>query len=65
MEKEHLAEVMPAKRLQLDCPEPDFTDWEAHGQDALTSSRDKDVTVALVGKYTSHFTTLISVLWRR
>ncbi len=48
MEKERLAHVV-CKRLGIDCPEPDLKDWEAM-VDAWKHP-EKEVTVALVGKY--------------
>ena len=50
MEKEHLADVV-CEKLCLVCPEPDITEWQ-NMVDTL-KNLDKDVTVALVGKYTS------------
>ena len=59
MEKEHLAEVA-CKCLQLDCPEPDLTEWRAM-IDAWKHP-EHDVTVALVGKYTQLHDAYISVV---
>ena len=59
MEKENLAQVA-CECLHLDCPEPDLTDWESM-VDALRNPT-KDVTVALVGKYTQLHDAYISVV---
>ena len=59
MEKEHLAEVA-CQCLQLDCPEPDLTEWRAM-IDAWKHP-EHDVTVALVGKYTQLHDAYISVV---
>ena len=59
MEKERLADVA-CECLHLDCPEPDMKEW----QDMVYNLKnlDKDVTVALVGKYTSLHDAYISVV---
>ncbi|MBQ8042737.1 MAG: CTP synthase [Clostridia bacterium] len=59
MEKEHLADVV-CKCLHLDCPTPDLKDWEDM-VDALKNPK-KEVTVALVGKYTALHDAYISVV---
>lgn len=59
MEKEHLADVV-CEKLCLDCPEPDINEWQ-NMVDTL-KNLDKDVTVALVGKYTSLHDAYISVV---
>jgi len=59
MERENLAKVA-CECLQLDCPEPDLKDWEDM-VDALRHP-DKEVTVALVGKYTQLHDAYISVV---
>ena len=59
MEKEHLAQVA-CECLNLDCPEPDLTDWMAM-VDSLRTPTD-EVTVALVGKYTQLHDAYISVV---
>ena len=59
MEKENLARVA-CECLQLDCPEPDLKDWEEM-VDALRHPN-RDVTVALVGKYTQLHDAYISVV---
>ena len=59
MEKEHLAQVA-CECLHLDCPEPDLTDWEAM-VDALRTP-DKEVNIALVGKYIQLHDAYISVV---
>ena len=59
MEKEHLADVA-CECLHLDCPEPDMKEWQIM-VDTLKNLQ-KDVTVALVGKYTSLHDAYISVV---
>ena len=59
MERENLAKVA-CECLQLDCPEPELKDWEDM-VDALRHP-DKEVTVALVGKYTQLHDAYISVV---
>ena len=59
MEKEHLADVV-CKCLKLDCPEPDIKEWEDMVY-ALKNPQ-KEVTVALVGKYTALHDAYISVV---
>ncbi len=59
MEKEHLARVA-CDSLHLPCPEPDLKDWETM-VDALYHP-DKEVTVALVGKYIALHDAYISVV---
>lgn len=59
MEKEHLADIA-CKCLQLDCPDPDLTEWEKMIEDAKNLTQ--DVRVALVGKYTSLHDAYISVV---
>ncbi len=59
MEKENLAQVA-CECLHLDCPEPDLSDW-VDMVDALRYP-DKEVTVALVGKYTALHDAYISVV---
>ncbi len=59
MERENLAKVA-CECLRLDCPEPDLKDWEDM-VDALRHP-DKEVTVALVGKYTQLHDAYISVV---
>ena len=59
MEKEHLADVI-CECLKLDCPEPDITEWE--NMVNTIKNLEKDVTVALVGKYTSLHDAYISVV---
>jgi CTP synthase len=59
MEEEHLAQVA-CECLNLDCPEPDLADWAAM-IDAWKHPQ-KDVTVALVGKYTQLHDAYISVV---
>ena len=59
MEKERLAHVA-CECLHLPCPEPDLTDWE----DMVDALRfpDKEVEVALVGKYIQLHDAYISVV---
>lgn len=59
MEEEHLAQVA-CECLNLECPDPDLTDWITM-VDALRHPT-KDVTVALVGKYTQLHDAYISVV---
>ena len=59
MEKEHLADVA-CECLHLECPEPDMKEWQTM-VDTLKNLQ-KDVTVALVGKYTSLHDAYISVV---
>ncbi len=59
MEKEHLAEVA-CECLNLECPEPDLSDWKSM-VDTLYSL-DRTVEVALVGKYTQLHDAYISVV---
>ena len=58
-EKERLAHVV-CKRLGIDCPEPDLKDWEAM-VDAWKHP-EKEVTVALVGKYVQLHDAYLSVV---
>ncbi|ROR31520.1 CTP synthase [Mobilisporobacter senegalensis] len=59
MEKEHLADVV-CKCLELDCPAPDIKEWE----DMVHSLKhpEKNVKIALVGKYTQLHDAYISVV---
>lgn len=59
MEAEHLAQVA-CECLNLECPEPDLDDWISM-VDALRHPT-KDVSVALVGKYTQLHDAYISVV---
>ncbi len=59
MEKENLAKVA-CECLHLDCPEPSLDDW-IEMVDALRHPT-KDVTIALVGKYTQLHDAYISVV---
>jgi len=59
MEKEHLAQVA-CECLNLDCPEPDLTDW-TNMVDSLKSPT-SEVSIALVGKYTQLHDAYISVV---
>lgn len=59
MEKEHLAQVA-CECLHLDCPEPDLTDWIEMVQ-ALRNPN-KEVEIALVGKYIQLHDAYISVV---
>ena len=59
MEKERLAHVV-CKRLGIECPEPDLADWTAM-VDAWKHP-EKEVTVALVGKYVQLHDAYLSVV---
>ena len=59
MENEHLAQVA-CECLNLDCPEPDLTDWRAMVESLRTPTG--EVTVALVGKYVQLHDAYISVV---
>ena len=59
MEKEHLADVV-CESLHLDCPTPDLTEWEQMVNNLKNPT--KEVTVALVGKYTQLHDAYISVV---
>ncbi len=59
LEKEHLADVV-CECLHLECPAPDITEWETM-VDTL-KNLEGDVTVALVGKYTSLHDAYLSVV---
>ena len=59
MEEEHLADIA-CKCLNLDCPKPDLAEWENMVYSIKHLS--KDVTVALVGKYTALHDAYISVV---
>lgn len=59
MEQEHLASVA-LECLHLPCPEPDLSDWESM-VNALRNA-DKEVTIALVGKYISLHDAYLSVV---
>lgn len=59
MEKENLAQVA-CECLHLDCPDPDLKDWEEMVQ-ALRSPN-KEVNIALVGKYIQLHDAYISVV---
>ncbi len=59
MEEEHLAQVA-CECLHLDCPQPDLTDWK----EMVESLRhpNKEVNIALVGKYIQLHDAYISVV---
>ena len=59
MENEHLAQVA-CECLNLDCPEPDLTDWKAMVESLRTPTG--EVTDALVGKYVQLHDAYISVV---
>ena len=59
MEKENLAQAV-CECLNLPCPEPDLVEWTQMVKDLKTA--EKDVTVALVGKYISLHDAYISVV---
>ena len=58
MEQEHLAEVA-CESLKLPCPEPDLTEWSAMIDN--WKHPEKEVTIALVGKYIQLHDAYISV----
>lgn len=59
MEKENLAKVA-CECLHLDCPEPDLSDWKQMVHDLRNPN--KEVRIALVGKYTALHDAYISVV---
>ena len=59
MEAENLAKVA-CECLELDCPEPDLADWKQMVDDLCHP--DKEVKIALVGKYTALHDAYISVV---
>lgn len=59
MEKEDLATVA-CDCLKLDCPEPDLSDWKEMVENLRNP--DKEVNIALVGKYTQLHDAYISVV---
>lgn len=59
MEEEHLAQVA-CESLHLDCPEPDLEDWR--NMIHAWKHPEKEVTVALVGKYIQLHDAYISVV---
>ena len=59
MEAENLAKVA-RECLHIDCPEPDLTDWKQMVDDLRHP--DKNVKIALVGKYTALHDAYISVV---
>ncbi len=59
MEKEHLADIA-CECLDLDCPTPDLKAWETMVEALKHPSR--EVTIALVGKYTQLHDAYISVV---
>lgn len=59
METENLAQVV-CESLHLPCPEPDLSDW-THMVEALRHPN-KEVTIALVGKYTQLHDAYLSVV---
>lgn len=59
MEQEHLAEAA-CESLKLPCPLPDLTEWSAMVED--WKHPEKEVTVALVGKYIQLHDAYISVV---
>ncbi len=59
MEEEHLAQVA-CKCLHIACPEPDLKEWEAMIH--AWKNPEREVTVALVGKYTALHDAYISVV---
>lgn len=59
MENEHLAQVA-CECLNLECPEPDLSDWKAMVEALRTPIH--DVTIAIVGKYVQLHDAYISVV---
>lgn len=59
MENEHLAQVA-CECLNLECPEPDLTDWKAMVEALRTPTG--EITIALVGKYVQLHDAYISVV---
>lgn len=59
MEQDHLAEVA-CESLNLPCPEPDLTEWAAMIEN--WKHPEKEVTIALVGKYIQLHDAYISVV---
>lgn len=59
LEKEHLADVV-CDCLKLDCPEPDLKEWESMVH--ALKYPEKEVKIALVGKYTALHDAYISVV---
>lgn len=59
MERERLAQVV-CECLELPCPEPDLTDWQAMAESLRTP--EGEVTIALVGKYIRLHDAYISVV---
>lgn len=58
MEKEHLADVV-CNCLHIPCPEPDLQDWTEMVE--LMRTPDREVNIALVGKYTKLRDAYISI----
>ncbi len=58
MEEEHFADVA-CKCLNLPCPSPDLKDWESMVK--ALKNPEKEVTIALVGKYTQLHDAYLSV----
>lgn len=61
MEHEKLAHVA-CECLDLPCPEPDLTDWKEMVDALRHPDKDKEVTIALVGKYIQLHDAYISVV---
>lgn len=59
LEKEHLADIA-CECLHLDCPKPDLNEWESMVYNL--KHPEKEVTIALVGKYTALHDAYISVV---
>ena len=59
LEKEHLADVV-CKRLNLECPEPDMKEWE--DMVYALNHPEREVKIALIGKYTQLRDAYISVV---
>jgi CTP synthase len=58
LEKSHLSDIV-CRELQLDCPQPDLSDWEHMVQ--RIKNRDRQVTIGLVGKYVELHDAYLSV----
>ena len=59
LEKEHLAQAV-CECLQIPCPEPDLAEWEKLAEDL--HHPEKEVTVAIVGKYVALHDAYLSVV---
>lgn len=59
LEEEGLAKIV-CRKLHMDCPEPDLTEWKAMVEKDKT--KDKKVKIALVGKYVELHDAYISIV---